>query len=426
MKKVVFTVCVLLAVAVLFIIACNVIALFPTRLNETDLQYVPREIASNRNAYPVLLLALKKLKEHGASDQMLPFLERESYIDFNKHQEALKGNMQFLEVFDKAMILDNLRMPTRQQHPTTDDILGYIKELELIGIFQYSRIKLLFREGQLTNAFEEAEKLFKYGYLLQNSGRDLLHVIYGMRLKIRALEITKELCDAKVADRMVYIGAIKNMQKYADNATGLTESLSIEYTANTSGLRNLTENVLQGKSEYQALLNEYKKNPWKLRWLYNENATINEIGNYYRQEINNITGKYSSIKHGTVYFDLINKTPSCLMRISGNPIGKVLSQVGLPKLDNIVRDKFELDAKTNLTILLLAMRAYYTDNKTLPTQLNDLLPNYLASIPEDSFDNKLLKYVQSQKIIYSVGPDMKDNHGDKEKDIVLDLNLIGR
>jgi hypothetical protein len=163
-----------------------------------------------------------------------------------------------------------------------------------------------------------------------------------------------------------------------------------------------------------------------LRWLYNENATINEIGNYYRQEINNITGKYSSIKHGTVYFDLINKTPSCLMRISGNPIGKVLSQVGLPKLDNIVRDKFELDAKTNLTILLLAMRAYYTDNKTLPTQLNDLLPNYLASIPEDSFDNKLLKYVQSQKIIYSVGPDMKDNHGDKEKDIVLDLNLIGR
>ena len=89
----------------------------------------------------------------------------------------------------------------------------------------------------------------------------------------------------------------------------------------------------------------------------------------------------------------------------------------------LVEKEFSLDAKCNLTKLLLVLRAYYADNKNLPSTIEELMTNYIDRIPEDPFDNKNLRYSKSNKIIYSIDSDMKDNKGDRTRDLCIELNF---
>ena len=61
-----------------------------------------------------------------------------------------------------------------------------------------------------------------------------------------------------------------------------------------------------------------------------------------------------------------------------------------------------------------AIRRYQLENDKLPDGLSVLVPTYLPKLPEDPFDGfKPLKYEKHDKgwVIYSVGPDRKDDHG---------------
>ena len=49
-------------------------------------------------------------------------------------------------------------------------------------------------------------------------------------------------------------------------------------------------------------------------------------------------------------------------------------------------------------------------------RLNDLVPKYISKVPKDPFDGKPIRYSAKNKMIYSVGNDLKDSGG-SEKDV---------
>ena len=159
-----------------------------------------------------------------------------------------------------------------------------------------------------------------------------------------------------------------------------------------------------------------------MRFLYNENSTVNEIAEHYRQEINNLSGPYSHVEHKKDYNNS-SRFSSYLSLLSGNPMGRIILQIAIPNFNRIVKNKFKLDAKFNLTKLLLAIKAYYAEKSDLPSTLEELVPKYINKIPPDPFDNKDLKYSKTAKIIYSVNSDMKDDLGNKENDICILLKF---
>ncbi len=59
----------------------------------------------------------------------------------------------------------------------------------------------------------------------------------------------------------------------------------------------------------------------------------------------------------------------------------------------------------------VAVERYRLDKARLPRTLDDLVPDYLDAVPLDPFDGKALRYKKVEKgyIIYSVGPDGKDD-----------------
>lgn len=68
-------------------------------------------------------------------------------------------------------------------------------------------------------------------------------------------------------------------------------------------------------------------------------------------------------------------------------------------------------AHSNATQLSFALHAYYLENGELPTQLNDLVPDYLPKIPSDPFDGEPMRYSKDKGILYSVGNDFVDQGG---------------
>jgi hypothetical protein len=79
------------------------------------------------------------------------------------------------------------------------------------------------------------------------------------------------------------------------------------------------------------------------------------------------------------------------------------------------RLRYEYTLCTNQMLLLqLALRSYKATTGAYPSTLSDLAPKYLAKLPTDRFTpTGTYKYKQTAKgyILYSIGPDGKDNAG---------------
>jgi hypothetical protein len=71
-------------------------------------------------------------------------------------------------------------------------------------------------------------------------------------------------------------------------------------------------------------------------------------------------------------------------------------------------------AEVCVTVTALAVERWrLAHHGRLPASLADLVPQYLAAIPSDPYDNLPLRYRILPKgyVVYSIGPDFKDDHG---------------
>ena len=77
------------------------------------------------------------------------------------------------------------------------------------------------------------------------------------------------------------------------------------------------------------------------------------------------------------------------------------------------------ETQDNLLLRSLALQAYHADHGSYPATLQPLVPAYLATLPADPFAAKgTFKYRRTPTayLLYSIGPDGKDNGGTPSKD----------
>ena len=96
---------------------------------------------------------------------------------------------------------------------------------------------------------------------------------------------------------------------------------------------------------------------------------------------------------------------------TGNGVGKMLTVV-LGGIDGVFEAKCRREVQIAATRLLLALVAYEQATGRLPDRLDALVPDYLAAVPRDGFDDRPFRYDRARRIIYSVGENLADNGGD--------------
>ena len=84
----------------------------------------------------------------------------------------------------------------------------------------------------------------------------------------------------------------------------------------------------------------------------------------------------------------------------------------------VIQQHFRMLTERRIAAIMLALRLYQVDHQgTLPESLLELVPRYLAAVPNDPFDLKgaPIRYLphRSPPLLYSVGLDGIDDHGSR-------------
>lgn len=97
-------------------------------------------------------------------------------------------------------------------------------------------------------------------------------------------------------------------------------------------------------------------------------------------------------------------------------ITRILSYISVPSMGDRIKTNYELAVERRAAAIALAIRLYRFDHASqYPPKLEDLVPDYLPSIPRDAMasDGRPLGYRPNATppVVYSVGSNGKDDGG---------------
>ena len=96
-----------------------------------------------------------------------------------------------------------------------------------------------------------------------------------------------------------------------------------------------------------------------------------------------------------------------------NGTAKTLASIIAASYRTGIYKKCSVDFKIGATQISLALKAFKDANNYIPSELTELVPEYIEKLPTDSFTGEVLLYSANDKMLYSNGAVFKDN---KEKD----------
>jgi hypothetical protein len=90
-----------------------------------------------------------------------------------------------------------------------------------------------------------------------------------------------------------------------------------------------------------------------------------------------------------------------------------LTSIIAPAISTALRSSATAQAAHAAAVVAVAMTRFRIDRGSYPSKLEELVPTYLEEIPADPFDGKPLRLISKdgQWIVYSIGPDGKDDGG---------------
>lgn len=102
-------------------------------------------------------------------------------------------------------------------------------------------------------------------------------------------------------------------------------------------------------------------------------------------------------------------------------VSGVLTSLLLPAVQAVFAAADRAEQKFDLARVSLALGAYRTQHGRYPEVLDNLVPEFLAELPQDRFGSTGLRYevIEDQVLLYSLGPDQQDDLGS-------DLNTNGQ
>jgi hypothetical protein len=164
------------------------------------------------------------------------------------------------------------------------------------------------------------------------------------------------------------------------------------------------------------------------RFAYKPNESERLLLDVCRAEVQNATRPCSEISHLPSPIALYEKgVPRWWQKAKvlggGNALGRSYVTLAVPAFRLMSEIACEHRVPIRATSVLVALKAYKAKTGRLPQSLAELVPEYLGAVPVDDMDGKPLRYSPEKKVVYSVGKDLADDGGSKDKDIVFEIEF---
>jgi hypothetical protein len=385
---------ILLAIlAVLCLVSCLLLGTSPAA-DDRDLAVSRAPLAESSNAFSGLQTAASLIV--ASNSLQLSHLASESNWNAAAVAEILAKNEKEFAAFDAALASPDLRVP--EFRPQED--LKYLSEWKQLCTLAAIRANALFRDGMEREAFAEALKLVRWGNQIQRAQGSILHYLIGVAIKTQGLTLMQRWVSRTHLPAAELVALAAQLIPEVENEQGYADSLKVEYQQDLTLLRDLRDGKTQNPGNPPLIT-------IKVLPVFSYGKTQRLYADAFRALIKSGSVPYSEAKLP----DNTNRPSTAKLILSGNAAGQIFYYTLMPSVRTVLSKQKGQAAATQSTRLVLALRAFQMQKGDLPEDLASLVPDYLDRVPLDSFDGHPMRYSPSQKLVYSIGENLRDDNG---------------
>ncbi len=367
----------------------------------TDLE--PKPKLPVPNAFDTLVKAAKLMadtREFSDAVARKPLLETKIEISPAKKQALYGRNRKAINLIKTALGQEYCAPPAA----STEDSNFFDQNITILRAAQ-----LLILEGQVHETNTDFAKAAKsYLEALQFSrhtirGRPLIGIIYGEAMEKKGRHNLNAIRQNLNLNQTLTV--LRHLQRIENQAYAYADALRSEKAFGQ-----------------MALLEEMQKPGWRLRWPEEEEFDLSEqppVTLLTKIKLWQFSNQTILAEYNTYMDNLIEQAKQDYAQQKAIPLPKnpVVNRWALDFTH--MQKQSRLNALSNrigndFLLITFALYAYQLENKTLPSTLSQLVPQYLSKVPSDLFaPSQQLKYQRKGRgyLLYSVGPDGNDDKG---------------
>ncbi len=376
-----------------------------------DSDLVPERVypPTGDNAFLSLARATNELYWPEALTKGLDALCEDRSWDDSPASDVLGKNEACLAWFDESF---KRQFAFPSDRPGWDEESPYFGALRIIGQLECLRTAQLFHAGKQKEACELALKVAEFGHRLEDSAGAEKHYLVGQAIKSLGLRRLRLMTAQSSLPEEELVRLIQALGKVGANEAGLTNVLKAEYQMQCSLLDDfaavrlerfgLTNSASERISASNQVKRVFSADRTRMKFAWTTRSLMSSIPAPYCQAN---WPEYSQAKAtGKAWLEW------AVLR-KHNAYGDSLYYMEMPMLKRLFERKSRENVEVRATQLLLALRIYAMRHHRLPSNLTELIPEFFPRVPLDDFDGKPMRYLPESKLIYSVGPDLRDSRG---------------
>lgn len=319
--------------------------------------------------------------------------------DTDDKDAELALNTVALELFAVASTKKYYQQPEFSRPETIQILteLPSLNKLRYLGVLKQKEALLAHEQGDGTQAIKIALQNVKLGKLMQETQGPLMTMLVGIAISNLGHETLQDILASPTVSSHNFATAF-NIEKYEPDATKNDLPFRSEYQS----MRSMLNMPSMGDTLSAKASN--------LMFWYKPNETHNmfvDLGTYW---IDNTYKGCKDVderpKDGFPHMGVFDQGGSDILFLSRvyltpNVVGKLLYSVVAASLNsaNVKQCQSALQAR-NLAIAY-ALHAYRQDNGVFPGSLDQLVPQYIKSIPLDPFTEEIPMYSLQDRTVYS-------------------------
>jgi hypothetical protein len=386
-------------VAILLLVAAVLVSAMRQKstFNDSDLIYSRIEVPVESNAFWTLDKVTNELYWPESLEGKLGDLSDNTNWDDALAADVLQKNAACLDAFDRSLRQPFLLIPAPKEF---GEDYPYLSSWKAFSHLESIRAISLFRAKQEKNGLDSALEILEFGHRVENAGGGTLHYMVGSAIKMVGLRCIREMMARTALQEADMISLIRELNDFRPNKAGLTNALKVDYQIDTDFLDD-NAGLKATNSVFEQIGVRTFVNPIKTKMEFAQSA---------RFVRDNIPRPFAEIPWSNLPV-LDTNAPMWKRVLNGNVLGEMLVGMESPSLQRISTRKSREDVDVTATRLLLALKIYKMRCGKLPESLSALAPEFFPQVPIDDFDGRPFRYLPDKKLIYSVGPDLKDLSG---------------
>jgi hypothetical protein len=386
-------------------------------VNDSDLAITHQEVSTESNAYWTLLKATNELYWPGMLETKIKDLANDTNWDSSLADNVLEKNRAALNLFNEAMQQPSLLVP--EPTNTFDEDFPYLSGWKQLSYVELIQINSLHHIKKDKEAFDLSLKLINFGQQAENSGGPVFHYLVGAAIKHLGLICIQRTITDTTLNETNLAQVIYALNRLGPNPEGFSNTIKMEYKLQCNFVTDVEVGNISGmtNSGFEKFIGTLVLKP-----LFSAKETRKEFAQADRAILGNFPKPLSQMPWTNISSINTNISRWDLLA-SGNAMGSTFYDLEKTAINILPSRKDSEDVEVKATQILLALKIYQMRHGKLPDSLSELTPEFFPQIPKDDFDGKPFRYLPNKKIIYSVGPCLKDLGGKARVGHSDDYNL---